>query len=189
MYSDISMRIIAFSSSKRHSANAFASSVLPTPVGPRNKKLPMGCSGSASPARLRRIAPATAETASSCPITRSCKRSSRSISFSISPCIIFVIGIPVHEETTSAISSSVTSSFRMVPSAWRASSAAVAAFSCSCSSGMRPKRSSEARARSPSRVARSSSSCAASISAFKFWTETMESFSFFHSALRLSSDS
>ena len=38
MYSDMSRRTMAFSSSNRNSARARASSVLPTPVGPRNKK-------------------------------------------------------------------------------------------------------------------------------------------------------
>jgi len=65
MYSDMSMRTIARSSSKSASASALVSSVLPTPVGPRNKKLPMGLSGSERPLRLRLMAPATACTASS----------------------------------------------------------------------------------------------------------------------------
>src|SRR4030095_3125929 len=42
MYSDMSTRIIARSSSKRNSASARASSVLPTPVGPRERNEPMG---------------------------------------------------------------------------------------------------------------------------------------------------
>jgi len=42
MYSLMSMRVMAFSSSNKNSASALHSSVLPTPVGPRNKKLPMG---------------------------------------------------------------------------------------------------------------------------------------------------
>ena len=41
-YSPMSMRIMARSSSKRTSARALASSVLPTPVGPRNRNDPMG---------------------------------------------------------------------------------------------------------------------------------------------------
>src|SRR5207245_1483515 len=60
MYSDMSMRTIARSSSKRNSASARASSVLPTPVGPRNMNEPIGRFGSDSPARDRRIAFATA---------------------------------------------------------------------------------------------------------------------------------
>ena len=43
---------------------AFESSVLPTPVGPKNKKEPLGRLGSDKPARARRTALAIAETAS-----------------------------------------------------------------------------------------------------------------------------
>src|SRR6202035_3916425 len=53
MYSDMSMRSRARSSSKRNSARARASSVLPTPVGPRKMNEPMGRLGSLSPARER----------------------------------------------------------------------------------------------------------------------------------------
>ena len=42
----MSMRTIARSSSNRKSASALASSVLPTPVGPRNRNEPVGRSGS-----------------------------------------------------------------------------------------------------------------------------------------------
>ena len=42
MYSLMSMRIIARSSSNKNSASARASSVLPTPVGPRNRNEPIG---------------------------------------------------------------------------------------------------------------------------------------------------
>ena len=51
-----------------NSASARASSVLPTPVGPRNRNVPIGRSGSCRPARERRSAVATASTASSWPI-------------------------------------------------------------------------------------------------------------------------
>src|SRR5437870_7310252 len=47
----MSIRIIARSSSKRNSASARASSVFPTPVGPRKRNEPMGRLGSASPDR------------------------------------------------------------------------------------------------------------------------------------------
>ena len=43
-YSDMSMRIIFFSSPNRYSATALASSVFPTPVGPRNSRTPSGLS-------------------------------------------------------------------------------------------------------------------------------------------------
>ena len=52
----MSSRTIARSSSNMNSASARASSVLPTPVGPRNTKLPTGRFGFFSPARERRIA-------------------------------------------------------------------------------------------------------------------------------------
>src|SRR3989304_4540116 len=66
-------RTIASSSSKSSAASARASSVLPTPVGPRKRKEPIGRLGSFSPARARRMASATAPTASSWPTTRSCR--------------------------------------------------------------------------------------------------------------------
>ena len=60
MYSDMSMRTIAFSSSNRNSASARASSVLPTPVGPRKMNEPIGRFGSFRPERARITASATA---------------------------------------------------------------------------------------------------------------------------------
>src|SRR5260370_1120528 len=87
MYSDMSMRTIASWESNMNSASARASSVLPTPVGPRNKNDPIGRSGSCSPARERRSALATASIATSWPTTRSCRRSSMWTSFSVSPSI------------------------------------------------------------------------------------------------------
>ncbi len=115
MYSDMSIRTSACSESNMNSARALASSVLPTPVGPQKRKLPIGWSGSARPARERRRAPATASTASSWPITRWCRRSSMWISFSTSPSSMRLTGTPVHLETTCATSSSVTSSVSIVP--------------------------------------------------------------------------
>ena len=56
----MSMRTIARSSSKRKSASALASSVLPVPVGPRKRNDPVGRLGSAMPARERRTASLTA---------------------------------------------------------------------------------------------------------------------------------
>eukprot|EP00967_Tisochrysis_lutea_P059436 scaffold75767_cov28-Tisochrysis_lutea.AAC.3 len=55
--------------------SALASSVLPTPVGPRNRKEPVGWSVRARPARERRTESATACTARSWPMTRRCSRS------------------------------------------------------------------------------------------------------------------
>ena len=70
MYSDISIRIKSSSEPNITSASDLANSVLPTPVGPKNMKLPIGRFGSLMPLRARRTARATALTASSCPITR-----------------------------------------------------------------------------------------------------------------------
>ena len=70
MYSDISTRIIASSFPNTASARAFATSVFPTPVGPRNRNEPIGLAGSFKPTRPLFTAFATALTASSCPITR-----------------------------------------------------------------------------------------------------------------------
>ena len=104
MYSDISTRIMASSEPNMASANALDSSVLPTPVGPKNRKEPMGRLGSFRPTRPLRMALATAVTASSWPMTRLCSVfssfNSRSLSFSAS----FCTGILVHWATTSAIS-------------------------------------------------------------------------------------
>ena len=114
-YSPMSMRTIARSSSNRNSASALASSVLPTPVGPRNRNEPIGLRGSDSPARLRRIALETAFTASSWPTTRSWRACSIRMSFWTSPSKSLLTGTPVHRLTTSATSSASTSSFKQRP--------------------------------------------------------------------------
>src|ERR1700723_1486395 len=49
----MSIRINARSSSNKYDASARASSVFPTPVGPRNRKLPIGRFGSFKPPRAR----------------------------------------------------------------------------------------------------------------------------------------
>ena len=74
--------------------------------------MPIGRFGSCSPARERRSAFETASTASSWPMTRSCRRSSMWISFSTSPSIRRETGMPVHLATTSATSSASTSSLQ-----------------------------------------------------------------------------
>ena len=70
MYSDMSMRTMLDSSANMNWAKDLASSVLPTPVGPRKIKLPMGRRGSLKPERERRMASATDTTASSWPMSR-----------------------------------------------------------------------------------------------------------------------
>mmetsp|Transcript_8800 Transcript_8800/g.29333 ORF Transcript_8800/g.29333 Transcript_8800/m.29333 type:complete len:220 (-) Transcript_8800:913-1572(-) len=53
IYSDMSIRTIASSVLNRNVARVLASSVFPTPVGPKNMKLAIGRFGSLNPARLR----------------------------------------------------------------------------------------------------------------------------------------
>ena len=106
----MSIRTIARSSSNRKSASARASSVLPVPVGPRNRNDPVGRLGSLMPARARRTASLTAVTAARWPISRSPMTVSISSSFAVSPWSIRPVGMPVHASTTSAICSGPTSS-------------------------------------------------------------------------------
>src|SRR5215472_538772 len=163
MYSDMSMRMRAFSSSNRNSARAFAVSVFPTPVGPRKMNEPMGRLGSWSPLRARQMALLTASIAGRCPMTRCSSRSSMWTSFWTSPSIRRVTGMWVHLATTSAMSSASTSSLRK--RCFFCSSAS-AAFFCSSSRlrlGMMPKRISAALFRSPWRSAAASSTLARSM--------------------------
>ena len=108
MYSLISSRTILDSSSNRLAANAFASSVLPTPVGPRKRNEPIGLLGSLIPALERMIASVTFVTPSSCPMTRLCSSSSRCKVLLRSLSVSFATGIPVQREMILAISSSLT---------------------------------------------------------------------------------
>ena len=91
-----------------NSASALASSVLPTPVGPRKMNEPMGRLGSLRPARARRTARETVSIASSWPMTRWWRTSSILSRRSDSSWAMRVTGIPVHIATTWAISSSST---------------------------------------------------------------------------------
>ncbi len=92
-------------------ASCLASSVLPTPVGPTKRKLPIGESPSSNPARLRRIARATASTALSWPITLPSSRLSMSFKRSTSLAPILETGIPVICSTALATSSGVAVTF------------------------------------------------------------------------------
>ncbi|SHV69273.1 Uncharacterised protein [Mycobacteroides abscessus subsp. abscessus] len=130
------MRTMACSSSNRKSASALASSVLPTPVGPRNRNDPVGRLGSATPARARRTASETASTAFFCPTTRLPSSSSMRNNLAVSPSMRRPVGMPVHADTTSATSSGLTSSLSMTLPSW--SSPGSACSSCFSSSGMRP---------------------------------------------------
>jgi len=101
------------SSSKSSCASCFDTCVLPTPVGPRKRKLPMGRVLAARPARARMMASATAFTAGSCPITCFFSRSSSPSTRSRSPWLSFDTGMPVHRETTAATCSGPTQSCSM----------------------------------------------------------------------------
>eukprot|EP00966_Prymnesium_polylepis_P286057 6607991-Prymnesium_polylepis.1 len=76
------------------SPSALASSVFPTPVGPRKRKEASGRLGSARPARERVIASATAFTAGACPLTRAPRLAGRPISFSASARSMSSEGMP-----------------------------------------------------------------------------------------------
>ena len=76
----MSMRTIARSSSNRKSASDLASSVLPTPVGPRKMNDPLGRFGSFRPARVRRTLWLTALMAFSWPMIRLCSSPSMPVS-------------------------------------------------------------------------------------------------------------
>ena len=92
--------------SNKLSANAFESSVFPSPVGPKNRNVPIGLDGSFSPTLPLLIAFETASTASFCPITLLCRTFSKFFNLSFSSCVSFLTGILVQVEITSAISSS-----------------------------------------------------------------------------------
>ena len=122
MYSDMSIWIIASSSPNRNSASVRASSVFPTPDGPRKMNEPVGRFGSLIPARARRIALETAMIAASWPITRLCSSSSMRTSRCDSASVSLNTGMPVHIETMSAISSSPISGCSVCSSARHCSS-------------------------------------------------------------------
>ena len=147
MYSDMSTWISALSSPNRNSASVRASSVFPTPEGPRKMNEPEGRLGSLMPARARRIARETAAMACSCPMTRLWSSSSMRSSFCVSASVSLNTGMPVHIETMSAISSSpmeargppsslfhCSSSSRFLFVRRRSLSRRFAAFSNSCAS-------------------------------------------------------
>ena len=154
---------MACSSSKRNSARARAVSVLPTPVGPRKIKEPMGRLGSLRPARERRMALATMPSAASWPTTRSRKRSSIVMSFFTSPSSMRETGMPVHLLTILAMSSSSTSSFNMRAAPPLPSCAALSFLSSASSLGSSPYWICAARSRWPLRVCSSASKRRSSI--------------------------
>ena len=108
MYSLISIRIMCFSSSNNSYARVLATSVLPTPVGPKNINEPIGLFGSLIPALALIIASLTSFSALSCPFTRVCKLVYKFSILSFSLLATFDIGMLVHLLITFAMSSLVT---------------------------------------------------------------------------------
>src|SRR5437764_66670 len=109
MNSDMSRRTMASSLSKRKRASWRASSVLPTPVGPRKMNDPIGRRASLRPARARRTAWEMTLTASSWPIRRAWMSSSIRSRRVDSSSTRRETGTPVQELTISAMFSSSTS--------------------------------------------------------------------------------
>ncbi len=108
MNSDMSKGNSFFSLPNRKAASARATSVLPTPVGPRNRNEPAGRAVAFKPARERRMARARAEMAFSWLMMRLCNSSSMRSSLVISSSRMAVMGTPVQRATTSSMSSLVT---------------------------------------------------------------------------------
>ena len=171
----MSIRTIFASLSNKHSARLFASSVLPTPVGPIKRNEPIGLVGSLMPALERIIASATFVTPSSCPITLLWSSSSRCSVLFLSDSVNLATGIPVQREIICAISSSETLSCTI---RW---SLVLAAFSASsincCNRGSSPYSSSDARSKSPLFFAISIWLFASSISVFNWWILSTAAFS------------
>ncbi len=179
-YSDMSRRTSARSSSNRVSASARASSVLPTPVGPRNRNVPTGRVGSLSPARARRTAAATARDRVVLADDPAVQLAARAAPASRPrPRAAWCTGMPVHLATIAAISSSPTSSFSIAPS--RCSSREpprlvleLALRARGSSRSAAPPRASSA----PSRAARSASSRERSSCSWIWAMRVMTAFSF-----------
>ncbi len=105
----MSKRMSAFWLPKRKCESWRATSVLPTPDGPRKTNEPTGRCGLLTPSRERRIARLIAEIERSWPITRWRRMSSIRNSRSASSLCNAATGMPVHDEMTSSMSCRVTS--------------------------------------------------------------------------------
>ena len=176
MYSLISMRIMACSSSNNSRHRLRATSVLPTPVGPRKRKEPIGRLVSLRPARERRMALATAATARSWPITWRPIEFSSLVNLLDSLSISRSTGMPVQRATTLAMSSGVTSSRSKRSAGGIAASSWRAAASFFSNSGKSPYLMRLAVARSASRSA--ISSCERRLSIFSVAVLTVWRISF-----------
>ena len=164
MNSLMSMRTMASSSSNRNSASALHSSVLPTPVGPRNRNEPIGR------LRVAQAGAAAADGVADGPhglvladhaLAQPLLHLQQLLALALEHAA--TTGMPVHLLTTSAISSGVTSSLDQAVAVVRAARPASARASSSCrfSSRSSPYWMRAARSRSPRRWACSSSVCLA----------------------------
>src|SRR5690554_8212188 len=97
----MSIRTMASLLSNKKLANALHNSVLPTPVGPRNRNEPLGRLGSEKADRIRFTALDTAVIAGSCPTTWLCTIGSMLHIFSRSSECMYVAGRLVHLRTLS----------------------------------------------------------------------------------------
>jgi hypothetical protein len=176
-YSLMSIRTMARSSSKRNSASALASSVLPTPVGPRNRNEPVGRSGrrcrpaSAAPRRRR------ARTAAACwPMRRLPSHSSMCSSFSVSPSSSRPRGCrSTRDHLGDVVGADLLLDHRLglvarPRTAW-------ASASCFSTAGISPYSSREACRESPSRCAFSAAPRSSSSLAFRSPTRLRPAFS------------
>ena len=102
------MRMRASALPNMNFASSFASSVLPTPVGPRNMNVPIGLFGLCRPTRLRCIALVSFSMALSCAITLLVSSARIPLRRVHSSCCMRCIGTPEIIDTTPAMSSSST---------------------------------------------------------------------------------
>ena len=122
---------------------------MPTPVGPKNKKLPIGRFSLESPALFRLTALAIASSASSCPTTFSFKYVFIFRYFSRCVANIFCTEIPVHLLKISATLSSSTRFLSKTPFSHIFSQRFSRSFSCACAAGILPYSISAAAVKSP----------------------------------------
>ena len=158
------------------------SSVFPTPVGPKNKKLAIGLLGSFNPVLDLFIEFATAQIALLWPIIFSLRVDSNFKSLSFSDWVKLFTGIEVHFETTSAISSKVTSCLKRFfsPFLKEFNNLSLLIFNFFCNEIKVPNSNSAALLRSKLLLACSIFNCVDSISSFKLLISSISSFSFFH---------
>ena len=145
----------------------------------------MGFFSSWSPERLLLTASAMASIASFWPITLFCNSSSKRSNFVFSPSSILLTGIPVHLDTTSAISSASTSSLIILAVFWSSISCFFSSsiFSSNCFN--LPYLISATVPKSPFRSACSASILSSSISCLAFCMASTWFFSASHFASRL----